>query len=357
MLPIPVSDGATGVGATRVLRLWSHRSTFATFDAVNPEYVKALGQRTRVIQVALLLALALVGSSCAADETGTSTTAARTTSVAPTTTVLDCVTAGTCTDATTSTQAAVTATPAAGESTYNGFQVGFTEDGYAYLGDPDAPVSLIEFSDYLCPFCGRHAAETNPQLIERYAASGQVRFVFRDYPLAELHPTAPSGHVAALCVAEQGPALFWAMHDQLFARQSEWASLADNSSYLAAIAEEVGANLDAYKACLESGSTVAIVDQRVAQARQLGFSGTPGFQIVDNRTDEVFEVVGAQPVETFVAAIAAVISGETPTTTDPPDDKPDLPFSKSPTFSVPSVSATVWRHSRYSMMCTSIPSR
>ena len=249
-------------------------------------------RRPRTAHVALVLVLALLGSSCRANATGTSTTAAPTTTDGP--------------------QATSTTAPAAAASTYNGLPVGFTDDGYPYLGDPDAPVSLVEFSDYLCPFCGRHATQTNPQLIELYAASGQVRFVFRDYPLADLHPTAPAGHAAALCIAEQGAPLFWAMHDQLFAGQSEWASLSDNRDYLTGIAEEVGADLDAYQACLDSGRTVPVVDERVAQARQLGFSGTPGFHIVDNRTDEIFEVVGAQPVETFVAAIDAVIAGETP---------------------------------------------
>ncbi len=270
--------------------------------------------------MALLLALALIGSSCTGNGTETSTTAS------PTTTTLDCVAAGTCSDVPDGTQAPGTTAPTEAEGTYQGLPVGFTDDGYPYLGDPDAPVSLVEFSDYLCPFCGRHAAQTNPQLIEQYAASGQVRFVFRDLPLAELHPTAPSGHAAALCITEQGAALFWAMHDQLFARQSEWASLSDNSDYLAGIAEEIGADLDAYQACMDSGRTVPIVDQRVAQGRQLGFGGTPSFQIVDNRTDEIVEVVGAQPVETFIATIEAVIAGETPVATDPPDDKPDLPF-------------------------------
>ena len=264
--------------------------------------------------------LALAGSACGSDETVTSTTAA------PTTTVLDCVAAGTCSDVSDNTQATGTTAPAEAVGTYNGLPVGFTDDGYPYLGDPEAPVSLVEFSDYLCPFCSRHATQTNPQLIEQYAASGQVRFVFWDYPLADLHPTAPSGHAAALCIAEQGAALFWAMHDELFAGQSQWASLSDNSDYLAGVAEQIGADLDAYQACLDSGRTVSVVDQRVAQARQLGFSGTPGFHIVDNRTDEIVEVVGAQPVDTFVAAIDAVIAGETPVTTDPPDDKPDLPF-------------------------------
>ena len=276
--------------------------------------------RTTLVYAAALSILALIGSSCADNGTETSPAAA------PTTTTIDCVATGTCSDGPDDTRATATTAPAKADGTYNGLPVGITDDGYPYLGDPDAPVSLIEFSDYLCPFCSRHAVQTNPLLIEQYAASGQVRFVFRDFPLAELHPTAPSGHAATLCITEQGAALFWAMHDRLFARQSEWASLSDNSDFLEGIVDEIGADLDAYQTCIESGRTVPIIDQRVAQGRQLGFGGTPSFQIVDNLTDEVVDVVGAQPIETFVATIEAVISGETPVATDPPEDKPDLPF-------------------------------
>jgi protein-disulfide isomerase len=185
-------------------------------------------------------------------------------------------------------------------------------------------VTLVEFSDYLCPFCGRHFQQTTPQLLEQYGASGQVNFVFRDFPLAELHPTAPSGHAAALCVTEQSAALFWAMHNELFARQSEWASLTDNTDFLAGVAQEIGADLEAYQTCMDSGRTAPIVEQRVAQGRQLGFSGTPSFHIVDNRTEEAFELVGAQPLDAFVAAIEAAIAGEEPVAEEP--DAPDLPF-------------------------------
>jgi len=278
-------------------------------------------QGTGTAGVVLLLALALLGSSCSADETGTSTTAAD--EAETSTTAADDT--GTSSTAAPTTAIGTTA-PIETVGSYKGLPVGFTDEGFPYLGDPDAPVSLVEFSDYLCPFCSRHATQTNPLLIERYAASGKVRFVFRDFPLAELHPTAPSGHAAALCITEQGAALFWAMHDRLFARQQEWASLPDNSGFLAGIAEEIGADVDTYQACVDSGRTLPVVDERVAEGRQLGFSGTPGFQIVDNRTDETVEVVGAQPVETFIAAIDAVISGEGPVVTDPPEEKPDLPF-------------------------------
>jgi protein-disulfide isomerase len=275
-----------------------------------------------VLPAASIVALALLLAACVSDQSG-----ATTTTTDPTSTTLDCVVAGTCSEGPGDSATATTdPTPTEADGAYLGFPVGFTDDGYPLLGDPDAPVTLVEFSDYLCPFCGRHFQQTTPQLLEQYGLDGQVNFVFRDFPLAELHPTAPSGHAAALCVAEQGAALFWAMHHELFDNQGEWASLTNNSDYLAGLAAEIGADLDAYQTCMDSGRTVPIVEQRVTQGRQLGFSGTPSFHIVDNRTEETVELVGAQPVETFVATIDAVIAGEAPVAADQPDDAPDLPF-------------------------------
>src|SRR5262249_8082090 len=71
-------------------------------------------------------------------------------------------------------------------------------------GNPNTPLILAEYSDYLCPFCARHFGQTLPALLERYGRNGQVQFVFHDFPLASLQPKAPQGHAAALCVGEQG---------------------------------------------------------------------------------------------------------------------------------------------------------
>src|SRR5262249_32751576 len=92
--------------------------------------------------------------------------------------------------------------------TYQGTPVGFTADGHPFRGNPNAPLILVEYSDYLCPFCERYVRLTLPALLEQYGRTGQVQFVFHDFPLASLHPTAPRGAVAATCVAEQGATRF-----------------------------------------------------------------------------------------------------------------------------------------------------
>ena len=71
----------------------------------------------------------------------------------------------------------------------DGLEVGFTAEGYPYRGSSDATVTLVEFSDYACPFCGRHTAQTAPLLLEQYGTTGQVRSCFREFPLVSLHPT------------------------------------------------------------------------------------------------------------------------------------------------------------------------
>ena len=118
---------------------------------------------------------------------------------------------------------------------FHGLPAGVTPEGWPYLGRADAPITVEEYTDFLCPFCARHATGTLPALLERYVAPGQVRYVFRDMPLASLHPTAAAGHAAARCVAQQGAPLFWAMHEALFASQDRWRSLPDPGPYLAGV--------------------------------------------------------------------------------------------------------------------------
>jgi protein-disulfide isomerase len=163
--------------------------------------------------------------------------------------------------------------------TYEGTPVGFTADGHPFRGRANAPLTLVEYSDYLCPFCERHFSQTWPALLERYVRPGQVKLVLRDLPLVSLHPTAPKGATAALCVGEQGATRFWQMHDALFRAQQQWNRLPDPSAFLATIARKVGTDMTAYERCVVSGRHDARVQQSVAAAQALGFTGTGSCQV------------------------------------------------------------------------------
>ncbi len=90
-------------------------------------------------------------------------------------------------------------------------------------GSPDAPVTIVEFSDFQCPFCSRFFEQTLPQLEKNYIETGKVRLVFKDFPLDNLHPNARPAHIAAECADEQG--MFWQYHDVLFENQAQWNRL------------------------------------------------------------------------------------------------------------------------------------
>jgi protein-disulfide isomerase len=213
--------------------------------------------------------------------------------------------------------------------TYQGTPVGFTADGHPFRGKPDAPVTLVEYTDYLCPFCERYFQQTLPGLVERYGRSGQVKFVLRDLPLVSLHPGAPRGAVAATCVAEQGATRFWQMHDALFQAQQEWNRLPDPTAFLAKLARKVGADMAAYERCMASGRNDARVQQSVAAAQALGFTGTPTFQFVSQGSGKTYTLVGAQPAEVFVQWIDALLAGKEPPEAKQPE-KPELPLWAKP---------------------------
>ena len=199
--------------------------------------------------------------------------------------------------------------------------VGFTEDGDPFRGNPEAPVTLIEFSDYLCPYCARYSTQTGVELLEKYGQSGQVKFVFHQFPLVTLHPTAPKGSAAALCVAEQSPELFWKMHDALMENQKEWNKLTNPAEYLASVAEEISADMEAYHHCIDSGVKDTQVLQNVDEGKALGFNGTPAFQLIQNVKGKTYSLSGAQPVEVFSEWLDKLIAGEEP----PEPKKPELP--------------------------------
>jgi protein-disulfide isomerase len=217
-------------------------------------------------------------------------------------------------------------TAATDQSTYNGVPVGLTAEGFPYMGSTDAPVTVEEYTDYVCPFCLRHVTEVEPALIEQYIATGQVLLVFRDNPIPSLHPTSQQGHIASACVARQGAALFWAMHDRLFAEQATWGAGADPTAYLLALAEEVGADVDEYQACVENGDAEAVVNQGMSDAAAYGYNGTPMFRVTHTGQDDAYTIEGAQALETFQSNLDTYIAGDTPEITPTTEPESDLPF-------------------------------
>ncbi|HXF60673.1 MAG TPA: thioredoxin domain-containing protein, partial [Caldilineaceae bacterium] len=218
--------------------------------------------------------------------------------------------------------------PLPSDETYKGLPVGFTEQGLPYRGDPNAPIVMIEYSDYQCPFCNRYFVQTEPALDEAYVREGQVRVVFYDMPLAQLHPNAPAAHEAALCVAEQGSATrYWEMHSELFRSVEEWETAADPAPIFERLAEEVGADMEQYAQCVAGDEQESIVQARVQTALARGFSGTPSFQFVRAEDNSLFALVGAQPFDEFAGLLNAVLAGETPQTAQQPErPSPGIPF-------------------------------
>lgn len=164
-------------------------------------------------------------------------------------------------------------------------------------GDPDAPVTIVEYSDYQCPFCLRHFQQTMPEL-EALIEAGQVRYLFKDFPIARTHPQAPKAHEAARCARELGgDEAYWQMHDLIFANQEAWAGNPNHVAALKSLAAEAGLEQESFDTCLDSGRYTAAVTADVSEGQNLGVNGTPTFFINGQR------LVGAQPFSAFQQAI------------------------------------------------------
>ena len=158
-------------------------------------------------------------------------------------------------------------------------------DDDAIKGKENAPVTMVEFSDYECPFCGRHFKQTYSQIIKEYVDTGKVKLVYRDFPL-DFHPNAQKAAEAAECAGEQNK--YWEMHDKLFENQQ---ALGINN--LKQYAKEIGLNTDKFNNCLDSGEMTSEVSKDIQDGQAVGISGTPGF-IINGQL-----VSGAQPFSAF----------------------------------------------------------
>jgi len=166
------------------------------------------------------------------------------------------------------------------------------------LGDADAPVTMIEFSDFECPYCKRSFEQMLPGLKQDFIETGQVKFVYRDLPLSFHDPLATREALAANCAREQKKdAGYFLYHDEIFKRtQSNGNGLATDDLYT--IAKDIGLNQSAFKTCLDSEKYKDEVTKDIQDATAAGATGTPTFFIGKSTPDGIIDgeiIIGAVP--------------------------------------------------------------
>jgi protein-disulfide isomerase len=160
-------------------------------------------------------------------------------------------------------------------------------------GPSSAPVTIVEFSDFECPYCSR-AEETVSQVLKQYG--DKVRLVYRDFPLP-FHPNAQKAAEAAQCAGDQGK--YWEMHEKLFANQKDLKPEA-----LKGYAKELNLDPAKFEKCLDGGAKAAVVDANRKAGEKVGVTGTPAFFI------NGYQLTGAQPFEEFKTIIDAELASK-----------------------------------------------
>jgi protein-disulfide isomerase len=175
------------------------------------------------------------------------------------------------------------------------------EGGYA-IGNPAAAVTVVEYTDYECPFCKRHHDRTFAELRTNYVDTGRVRYVVRDLPLS-FHDMAEPAALGARCAGEQGK--FWAARDALFAMHDRLAPDAIRTAMLG-----LGVDAARYDACVRNPATLAALQADQEEARAAGISGTPSFVVGRTAGGAVEGTVisGAQAYATFAARLDALLA-------------------------------------------------
>jgi len=168
------------------------------------------------------------------------------------------------------------------------------EDDDPVLGDKNAPVTIVSFEDYQCPFCKRAFDQTFPQLKKDYIDTGKVKYVYRDFPLG-FHPQANPAAEASECADEQGK--FWEYHDEIFNNQATLG----RDLYIK-LAGDLGLDVGKFTQCIDNGEMKQEVQADTSYGSQIGVSGTPTFFI------NGVKLVGAQPYAAFQQVIEAELA-------------------------------------------------
>ena len=168
------------------------------------------------------------------------------------------------------------------------------------LGDPDAPVTIVEYSDFECPFCARFVTDAYVRIKSEYVDTGKARLIYKDFPLDNIHPLATPAAVVANCVAQElGDVAFFNFHDTIFAQQ---ANLSEAN--LTLWATELGLSTEQVEACRNDSTLQEEIFTDINEALEAGINGTPSF-IINGEL-----LVGAQPFQSFKQAIDDALNGE-----------------------------------------------
>jgi protein-disulfide isomerase len=170
----------------------------------------------------------------------------------------------------------------------------FLSNGSPILGDPDAPITLVEFGDYQCHYCNVFFQSIEKDILKNYVDTGKVKIIFKDYNI--IGEDSVKASQGAHCANDQG--LFWEYHDILYSNwtgeNNGWAS----SENLAIFAQQIGLNMNKWSECMNKGSHSQIILKSNDDARTLELTGTPAFFII-NSDGKVSKLFGAQPFEVF----------------------------------------------------------
>ena len=177
---------------------------------------------------------------------------------------------------------------------------GVSSDDDPFLGSPEAPITIIEFSDFECPFCKRFFDGTLKDIITNYVDTGKVKYVLRDFPLSGIHPNAEIAAEAANCANEQDK--YWEFHDLLFENQEDWVS-GNTTVEFKKYSSSLGLNGAQFDLCLENRKYVDEILKDMQDGFDAGVQGTPTFYI------NGVKVVGAQVYSVFKQVIDEELEG------------------------------------------------
>lgn len=174
---------------------------------------------------------------------------------------------------------------------------GQTAEQLYYKGNSDAPVTVIDYSDYQCPACAYYATNIGTLIEQNYIATGKVKFIYSDFPLQQ-HRNAVPASLAARCAGDQNA--YWQMHDMLFANQRQWSTLTDTRNQFATYARQLNLDVSAFTSCLANpGTHQDTVNAALQRGVQAQVNATPTFSVNGKLTD----------MEGLAPAIEAALAG------------------------------------------------